>query len=140
MSLLPRHSLFELDNPFEHFLAPLKPLEGNAVFSPRVDIEETDNQYVISAELPGVKKEDIHITLDHGMLTLEAECHQQMEEKESGKVVRQERRYGKVMRSFNLGSDVLTDDIDAEFKDGVLTLKAAKVQAEESQATTIDVH
>ena len=140
MSLLPRHSLFELDNPFEHFFAPMKSLEGTASFSPRVDVEETPEQYVISAELPGVKKEDIHITLEQGMLLLEAECHQNMEEKEQGKLVRQERRYGKIMRSFHLGSDVMKDDIDAEFKDGVLTLKAPKVKAESSKVTTIEIH
>lgn len=139
MNLLPSHSLF-MDNPFEQFFAPLGQLDGDAVFTPRVDIKETESQYLISAELPGVKKEDIHISLDHGMLTLEAECRQEKEEKEQGKVVRQERRYGKIMRSFQLGNNVLTDNIDAEFKDGVLTLTAPKIQQEEEKATTIEVH
>lgn len=138
MNLLPSHSLF-MDNPFE-FFAPNKLLEGGVFFSPRVDIEETENQYVISAELPGVKKEDIHISVENGLLTLEAECHQTMEEKEKGRVVRQERRYGKIMRTFNLGTNVVTEQIDAEFKDGVLTLKAPKVHAEEAHSTTIEIH
>jgi HSP20 family protein len=73
-----------------------------------------------------VAKDDIHLTLADGVLTLEAEARQEDKEEKDGKVIRQERRYGKLMRSFNLGSEVHDDDISADFKDGVLTLKAPK--------------
>jgi HSP20 family protein len=73
-----------------------------------------------------VAKEDIHIHVKDGVLTLEAETSKEDKEEKDGKVIRQERRYGKYMRSFNLGTDVLEEDIKASFKDGVLKLEAPK--------------
>ena len=141
MRLLPRHTLLDFDNAFDNFFTPIKFWdEENVVFSPRVDIQENENQYLISAELPGVKKEDIHVSIDHGILTLEAECRHEHNEEEEGKLVRQERRYGKMVRRFNVGTEVLSTDIEANFTDGVLTLTAPKKMPEETHATMIDVH
>ncbi|MEE4193009.1 MAG: Hsp20/alpha crystallin family protein [Halieaceae bacterium] len=128
MSLIPRGSFFDSDRFVDDFWAPLR-REGEATsafFAPRVDIKDKDDHFEITAELPGVAKDDIHLTLADGVLTLEAEARQEDKEEKDGKVIRQERRYGKLMRSFNLGSEVHDDDISADFKDGVLTLKAPK--------------
>jgi HSP20 family protein len=95
-------------------------------FAPRVDIRETDGHYEITAELPGVSKEDIQIHVKDGVLTLEAETTQEDKEEKEGRIIRQERRYGKFLRSFNLGGDVNEEDIKAIFKDGVLKLEAPK--------------
>ena len=130
MSLIPRGSLFDSDRFMHNFWAPasgeVEPT--GAFFSPRVDISDKDDHYEITAELPGVSKEDIHVTLTDGVLTLEAESKQENQEEKDGKIIRQERRYGKFMRSFNLGGEVSESDISAVFKDGVLQLKAPKLK------------
>ncbi len=128
MSLIPRGNFFDSDRFMDDFWAPLR-REGEATsafFAPRVDIKDKDDHFEITAELPGVAKDDIHLTLADGVLTLEAETKQEDKEEKDGKLIRQERRYGKLMRSFNLGGEVHEEDISADFKDGVLTLKAPK--------------
>lgn len=141
MNLLPRNSLFDFDNFFDRFWPGSHPsLEfANASFTPRVDIHETDSNLVISAELPGVNKEDIHVSMANGVLTIEAESKQEHKEEKDGKVIRQERRYGKFMRNFDLGRDVSEDAIAASFKDGVLTLTAPKTPAAATPKKRIDV-
>ncbi|GAA5524912.1 18 kDa heat shock protein [Microbulbifer aestuariivivens] len=142
MSLIPRGSLLDLDSMFEQMLSPSR-LSGEAkegFFSPKIDVHETKDSYEISAELPGVSKDDINVTLEDGVLTLEAEVHREQKEKKEGRVIRQERRYGKYMRSFNLGADVRESDIDASFKDGVLTLKAPKREEEQPRTQRIEIH
>ena len=131
MSLVAHGHFLDRDHFLENLFAPLggKSAE-DAFFSPRVDIKEKRKFYEISAELPGVKKEDIHLSLDNGILTLEAEANSEDTEEEDGKVIRQERRYGKIVRSFNLGTGVHEEDISASFKDGVLVLKAPKKKDE----------
>lgn len=142
MSLIPRGSLLDLDNFFDQFASPARLGIGGkeGFFSPRIDVSETRDSYEISAEIPGVKKEDINITLEDGVLTLEAEVHREEKEEKEGRVIRSERRYGKYMRSFNLGSDVSESEIDASFKDGVLTLKAPKREPSQPQRQRIEIH
>ena len=142
MSLVPRRSPFDLDNLFEQMLSPSGSLmEGKeGLFSPRIDVKETDSGYEISAEMPGVNRDDISITLEDGVLTLEAEVHREQKEEKEGRVIRSERRYGKYMRSFNLGSDVSEADIDASFKDGVLTLTAPKREPAAPTSKRIEIH
>jgi HSP20 family protein len=86
-----------------------------------------------------VAKEDIHVHVKDGILTLEAETRHEEKEEREGKVIRQERRYGKFMRSFNLGNDVQESDIKAGFKDGVLTLQAPKVVEQEVERRRIEI-
>ena len=129
MSLLTHGHFLDRDHFLEDLFAPLGARRrdlGDAVFAPAVDIKDKKNHYEITAELPGVEQDDIHIHLENGILTLEAESRQESEEEEDGKVIRQERRYGKIMRSFNLGTEVHEEDVSASFKDGVLKLKAPK--------------
>jgi HSP20 family protein len=126
MSLIPRSNLFDIDRFFGDSWPQQYESRAGSFFAPRVDIKEANNHYEITAELPGVAKEDIHIHVKDGVLTLEAETSKEDKEEKDGKVIRQERRYGKYMRSFNLGTDVLEEDIKASFKDGVLKLEAPK--------------
>lgn len=142
MSLVPRGSLLDLDNLFDQMMAPTRALgEGReGFFSPRIDVRETKDSYEISAEIPGVKRDDISITLEDGVLTLEAEVHREEKEEREGRVIRSERRYGKYMRSFSLGTDVSEEDIDATFKDGVLTLKAPKREPVVPASKRIEIH
>lgn len=129
MSLVPRNSLFNFDDLFGSFFAPAASSDASTpFFTPRIDVKDNKDHYLISAELPGVKKEDIHLTLEDGVLTLEAETKQEDKEEKEGKVIRQERRYGKLMRSFNVGNNVHEGDISASFESGILTLTAPKVK------------
>lgn len=128
MNLLPRHSLFDFDNLFDRFWPGHVPAveDTGTTFTPRVDIHDKGDHYEISAELPGVAKEDVHVSIDNGVLSIEAETRQEHKEEKDGKVIRQERRYGKFMRSFSLGADIAEKDINASFSNGVLTLTAPK--------------
>ena len=78
MSLIPRNSLFDFDRFFDN---PWLPLQSDnpklTTFAPKVDVKEQGGSYHISAELPGVKKEDVHVLLENGVLTLEAESKQE---------------------------------------------------------------
>jgi len=91
-----------------------------------VDIKENDESYTVKADFPGVKKDDINVSVDNNLLTISAEHKDEAEEKDKGKVIRQERRYGKYSRSFNLGKNINESKIKAEFDNGVLTLNIPK--------------
>jgi HSP20 family protein len=139
MSLIPRNNLFDIDRFFNDSWPQAIESQTGTFFAPRVDIKELDGHYEITAELPGVEKKDIHVHVKDGILTLEAETTQEDTEEEDGKVIRQERRYGKFMRSFNLGADVHEADIKASFKDGILKLQAPKVVEKEVQRRRIEI-
>ena len=142
MNLIPRNSLLDFDNLFNGFWSPSQEVSENThvAFSPRVDIEQKKDSYKITAELPGVDKGDVHVSLENGVLSIEAESHQEETEKEDGRIIRQERRYGKFMRSFNLGNNASDKDIKAKFKNGILTIKApcSKPLTPESHRISID--
>jgi len=141
MSLVPRGSFYNMDKFFDDFFTPFRrevPSVGD-FFAPRVDVKELDNHYEISAELPGVKKENVNVTLEDGVLTIEAECRDETKEEKGGKVIRQERRYGKYSRSFTLGTDVKEKDIKANFKDGILTVTAPKAVQAPAEQRRIEV-
>ena len=139
MALVPRRNMFDVDRLFDDFWSPSAESEAGTFFAPRVDIREADGHYEITAELPGVDKDDIHVHVKDGILTLEAEATQEDKEEKEGKVIRQERRYGKFMRSFNLGSDVHEEDIKASFKDGVLKLEAPKLVPRAPERRRIEI-
>lgn len=140
MSLVPRNSLFDFEHFFDHFRAPdIFSDKDNGFFTPRIEVKEKKDQYVISAELPGVEKDDVHVTLENGVLTIEAESHKEDKEEKDGRILRQERRYGKLLRSFNIGTDVKEEDIQATFKNGVLKLTAPKLEKPAETSRRIDV-
>ena len=107
-------------------------------WSPSVDISETDGEFLIRADLPAVKKEDIRVTVDDGMLTISGERHQQTEDKRE-KTHRIETVYGKFSRSFSLPDNVDAENIRAESKDGVITVHVAKIKATPKKPTEIKV-
>lgn len=96
-------------------------------WAPPVDIRETEDAYLVSAELPGMKKEDVHITLENSVLTVGGERRFEGEEKEQG-FHRRERAYGKFLRSFALPKRVDSEKIAAKFKDGVLEISVPKME------------
>lgn len=92
----------------------------------RVDVSESGGTYLIKAEIPGVRKEDIDVSVDGRQVTIAAEIKEDKEEKQDGRVLRSERRYGYASRSFLLDSDVDQATADAKYKDGVLELRLPK--------------
>lgn len=107
-------------------------------WSPSADISETEKEYLVRAELPAVKKEDVHVTVEGGMLTIEGERKQQREEKNE-KFHRVESVYGSFSRSFSLPESADTTSIKCESKDGMLTVHIPKKEAEKRKPIEIKV-
>ncbi len=96
-------------------------------WSPAVDISETDKEYLVRAELPGVEKKDVKISVSNGMLTLHGERQMKKEEKDE-KHHRVERFFGNFTRTFTLPDNADESKINAQFKDGILTLHMPKTK------------
>lgn len=107
-------------------------------WAPAVNISETDKAYVVKADLPDVKKEDVKVTHDNGVLTLEGERrHEKREEGE--KFHRVESSYGKFLRRFTLPEDAQAESIEATFKDGALSVVIPKAEVKQPKAREIKV-
>jgi len=121
---------------------PRLTLEGNGgrqlEWAPSADISETDKEYVIRAELPAVKKEDVHVTVDEGTITIKGERKQQKEDKNE-KLHRVETFYGSFERSFSLPDNVNADAVRCESKDGILTIHIPKTATEKHKPKQITV-
>ena len=109
-----------------------------ADWAPSVDVSETDGEYQIKAEIPDVKKEDVNVTLEDGVLTIQGERKFEKEEK-GKKYHRVERAYGNFVRSFTLPGLVDEANVKAEFKDGVLNLKLPKSEKVKPKAIEVTV-
>ncbi|MBS0352670.1 MAG: Hsp20/alpha crystallin family protein [Proteobacteria bacterium] len=129
-----------LDDLFRGFF--VRPVEyaGAPVEAPqmRVDVKEANDAYQVHAELPGIKKEDIHIHIDGPVVSISAERKQEKEVKEGERVLRTERYFGEVSRSFQLGADVDEAKASAKFSDGVLELTLPKKAPAQSKRLVIE--
>lgn len=128
-----------LDDFFRGFF--VRPVEyGSATEAPqmRVDVKEVDDAFQVHAELPGIKKEDIHVHIDGPVVSISAERKQEKETKEGERVLRTERYFGQVSRSFQLGQDVDEGKASAKFTDGVLELSLPKKTAPQAKRLVID--
>lgn len=110
--------------------------ESSRVWAPPVDIRETEEAYLIEAELPGLKKEDLEITLENNTLTLSGERTFKKDET-AGKLHRTERTYGAFSRSFSLPTRVDAEGVKANFHDGVLVLTLPKKEEDRSRKIEI---
>jgi HSP20 family protein len=117
-------SLEPLDDLFRGFFRPVRLERELPQF--KMDVKEDDKAYRVHADLPGVKKEDIHITIEGNTVTISAESQSESEKKEGEKVLRRERSYGKVTRSFSLATEVDEATASAKYSDGVLELVLPK--------------
>jgi HSP20 family protein len=127
-----------LDDLFRGFF--VRPVEmGNMPEAPtvKIDVKEQDKVFVVHAEMPGIKKEDIHVEIDGPTVSISAERKQEKEVKEGERVLRTERYFGKVSRSFQLGQDIDDAAASAKFTDGVLELTLPKKAATQSKRLTI---
>ena len=123
----PTRNLFKFYSPL---FAPqsTKTDEDRYHWAPSVDVSETDDSFEVHAELPGVAKDDLHVSVKDNLLTLSGEKRQEKVD-DAQNYRRVERRYGSFQRSFTLPSEVETDDIKAEFSNGVLALSIPKPEA-----------
>lgn len=103
----------------------------------RMDVSEQPKAFVVHAELPGVKKEDIHVHVDGNQVSITAEIKQEKETKEGDRVLRAERYFGQVSRSFQLAQDIDDSQALAKFNDGVLELTLPKKAANASKRLTV---
>jgi HSP20 family protein len=107
-------------------------------WAPAIDIQETDKEYVVKADLPEVKKEDMKVEVDNGVMTIEGERKREKEEK--GKTFhRIERSYGKFVRRFSLPTEIDASHVEAAFKEGVLTVHLPKTAATKSKSIEVKV-
>jgi HSP20 family protein len=126
----------EIERWFEGVGRSLRRREQGAIWAPSVDIKETDKEIIVKADLPGMKKEDIEVSLDNNILTIKGEREFEKEEKEKD-YVRVERSYGSFYRSFNIGVPVKEDEIKASYKDGVLEIVIPKAEVKEAKKVEI---
>lgn len=111
----------------------------NTVADFKTDITENEKEYILEAELPGFKKEDINIDIDNNYLTISAERKYENTEKDKkGSVIRSERSYGSFSRSFDI-SGVVTDKIEAEYENGVLKLTMPKQEESVPKARRLEI-
>jgi HSP20 family protein len=111
-------------------------LEGE--WAPSVDVAETDTEITVTAELPGVKQEEVDVTITDDILTLKGEKKEEKEVKEKN-YHRIERTYGSFQRSINLPTGVQADKAKAAYKDGILTITVPKVEEAKPKQIKIDV-
>jgi HSP20 family protein len=139
---------------FEEFSRRLVPLFGRLTheipqeerqdmrvidWAPTVDIAEEDSAYLVTAELPEVKKEDAKVAIENGVLTISGERKKETEEKNGRKYHRIERSYGSFMRSFSLPDDADPSRVTANMKDGVLHVKIEKRVEAKPKTVAIEV-
>lgn len=119
----------------------VRPLHGDPLPSPgqmKVDVHENDGGFLVTAEIPGVPKEEINVSVDGNVVTLSAEVRQRDEKTEGEKLLRSERYYGRVSRSFQLPVDIDASGCQAKYEHGVLTLNLPKKQGGRGQRLTIE--
>ncbi len=125
------------DTFFDDFYRPV--VHAGADKSPAIDVHETDDNYLIKVDLPGVKKEDVEVRLENGVLTIKAETSSEQKEEKDGRLIRQERHFGQFMRQLSVGGDVDPQAVKAGFDNGVLSLNLPKVKQESPKTVKINI-
>jgi len=128
-----------LDDLFRGFFVRPVDFNGSPQQAPsiKMDVKEQGDDYLVHAELPGVKKEDIHVVVDGNQVSITAEVKQEKETREGERLLRSERYFGKVARSFQLGQEIDDGKAIAKFNDGVLELTLPKRTASPNKRLNI---
>lgn len=129
-----------LDDLFRGFFVRPVEFDGKAQQAPtiKMDVKEEGDNYLVHAELPGVKKENIHVIVDGNQVSISAEVKQEKETKEGERLLRSERYFGKVSRSFQLDHEIDDAKAAAKFNDGVLELTLPKRAASPNKRLNIE--
>ena len=125
------------DDLFRGFLMRPVRYDAQQPMQIKIDVSEDDKGYLVHAEIPGVKKEDIKVSVEGNQIAISAEIKKEKEVKEGEKLLRSERYYGQVSRVFSLANDVDDATAQAAYNDGVLTLKLPKRATASSRKLTI---
>jgi HSP20 family protein len=126
----------DIDDLFKGFF--MRPVfEGHPQMQIKIDVKEDDKAYTIHADIPGVKKEDIQVSIEGNQVSISAETKMEKEEKKGEKVLRSERYVGKVARSFTLAHEVDEAKSQAKYSDGVLELTLPKKAATSAKKLAI---
>jgi HSP20 family protein len=139
MASLTRYIPFDnaFDGLFKSFLAHPSAFDAEPALKVRMDVAEDEAAYTVHAEIPGVKKEDINVTIDGNQVAITAEVKQNREEKQGERLLRSERYQGKVYRAFSLAQDVDEAAAEAKYADGVLELRLPKKAAVSAKKLSI---
>jgi HSP20 family protein len=129
-----------LHNRLQRYLEDFPTMGFNTLdsFSPRIDISETNDKLLVTAEIPGVKKNDLKITLQDNILTIQGEKKKETENSEVN-YYRAERLYGTFGRSFTLPVEVDSENVSAKFEDGTLVVELTKIQPKAKTEKTIEL-
>ena len=119
------------------FLRPMRYEPQEQAVRVKMDVKEDDKAYVVHAEIPGVKKDEIQVAINGNQVAISAEVKREKEEKQNEKTLRTERYYGKVYRSFALAQDVDQEGAQARYENGVLELRLPKKIAQSGRNLTI---
>jgi HSP20 family protein len=111
---------------------------GRAGYFPAVDVAETEKEYVFTADVPGLQKDDVHVEVDKGLLKIRGERKEHKEEKGKN-FLRKEHFYGSFNRIFPLPADAKTDNVKADYKNGVLTVRVVRAEELKPKSVKIDV-
>jgi len=122
---------------FRSVLQPVRPTAADAL-EIKLDVTESDTEYSVEAEMPGVKKEDIHVQIDGNRVSIQAETRRASEQKDGERVLRSERYYGSVARSFTLASEIDEAKVRAKIDNGVLSLALPKKKAPTAKRITVE--
>ena len=126
------------ESALRRFLAPVGFEAETPALKMRIDVAEKDNAYEVKADIPGVRKEDINVRIDGNVVQIDAEVKREKETKGNGdRVLRSERYYGNVSRTFSLAEDVDDSKAEAKYADGVLTLALPKKASAASRKLTV---
>ena len=125
----------EMFAPWNRFRRWMQEVPGEPVM--KLDVVEDEKAFMVKADLPGVKKEDISVEVEGNQVSITAETRRETEEKKGETVVHSERYFGRQSRSFILSSDIDRDNVQAKFTDGVLELTLPKTAAGKAQRITI---
>lgn len=148
MSILPRKaglhsplSLFndDFNNLMEGFFLPMRGETGPQQLVPRIDVKENENAFEVKADLPGMKKDDIELTVHNGVLSISATREDEHKEEKDGELIRRERSYGHYMRQIPLGNNIDENAVHASFEDGVLQVVVPKIETVTPQKVKVDI-
>jgi len=133
--------MFNIRNEFDRLLGRRGESETTSAWCPVVDVRESKDELALQAELPGIRSEDVNVSVENGVLTISGEKKHEIEEgQESSDYHLVERRYGRFERSFSLPRSVDAERVKAEFANGVLTVTLPKAEAAKPRRIEVKVN
>lgn len=128
---------FTFDDAFRNFMRPFRWDAAVDLPQIRMDVSEMDKAFVVRAELPGVRKEDIHVEIEGSQVMISAEVRREFDEKKDGRLLRSERGHGMMTRVFSLGTEIDRNKAVAKYDDGLLTLTLPRKVSAKSEALVV---